>query len=175
MTKVFEKQITAVQVLSAEHFYELCRSFNFSVALGADASRVGGWRPLSEGSPKAWRSTVTLYLFCQHFIVPSFSGTRRVLPFFDLELRAEPSSSFDKSAPLGATTNCFSGLPPSNATPKVVPLPAYRYPFLASFLPLAAENITSRFVFFLLAKRKRSAEKDIVPKPTNRPSILRQA
>lgn len=77
----------------------MCRSFNFSVVLGADSrGRLKiPFRRIPEGLAR--RSTVTLYLFCQHFILELL---RRVLPFFDLKLRAEPSSSFDKSAPLEA-------------------------------------------------------------------------
>jgi len=112
------------------------------------------------------------------FILPTFyptsaPGREGSLPFFQSGVRDRtPLVSFDKSTPLGRD-NCFLGLPPSERQ-KLLPPPAYRYPFQASFLPLAAENIASRFVFFLLPKR--STGKNIVPEYTDRPSIsLRQA
>jgi len=132
----------AAQVLSAEHFYELCRSFNFSVALGAD-SRVGGWRPLSERPPKAWHDEVqSRFIYFANILSPNSSGTRRVLPFFDLELGVEPSSSFDKSALLEARQLFLGGYHPRA---KVVPLSAYRYPFLASFLLAKTSSLVLYF------------------------------
>jgi len=136
----------AALVLSAEHFYELCRSVNFSGALGAD-SRVGGWRPLSGRSPKAWHDGVqSRFIYFANILSPNSSGTRRVLPFFGLELEVEPSSSFDKSAPLEARQLFLGAILERSG-------PSFRLSIPISGVFFAGEDIVSRFVFFLLAKR----------------------
>lgn len=95
------------------YFRELCRSFNFSVALGADPPRkrfVDSFQgdPRRAGSAERSRAL---------FILPTFyptgaPGREESYRFSDPELRSRtPPLSFDKSAPLGRD-NCFSGLPP---------------------------------------------------------------
>lgn len=137
-----------MRVLLTEHSYELCRSFNFSVALAADSRERRSETPFSRIPRRAGsiERRVTLYLFRQHFIPRLRDATA---PTSDPELRAEPSQQFDKSTPLGRD-NCFSGLPPSSNLESSVP--PLRWPidtrFGDPFCPLAAEDIASVVLYF---------------------------
>lgn len=163
MTKVFEKQITAAQVLSAKHFYELCCSFNFSVALGAD-SRVEGWRPLSDGgSPKAWHDGVqSRFIYFANILSPELLRDAKGPTVFRSGVKGRTVVLVRQICTVRSATIVSRGYHPRTRPRRWSLFPPIDTHFWRPFCRSLAEDIASRFVFFLPAKRERSAENGIV-------------